>query len=481
MNNIIASISDRIVERRISRLTEKGEFEEARNILRKRNLSKQDDLWLLTSLAVLYQLEGDTDQVLQISREIDTYPSVDEDAHALARWRIARLLKQMGSNEEALSHLLFCVDHWPDNPRVLTLKASILIALEQETDALNTFERVLEIDARNQEAIFGLIDLYWDMGEGDQAEKYIQKYLEKNPDFVLSHFLMALHVYYVEGDPSTSLKYFEDALRLLPSSWSNRILEYHRINPGLKERIIGEYIKALLDCGIDHAAKAMIQETRRGDLYRSLWTYYYTRLEDWDSAIKWAKQGLSKNPDFYNLRFSLGVLYIRTGKLEEAEGELLDALRAAKKNFDVAPDRMANLVVLYHLLENPEKEQEYLQISLSLNAEITYLNFASLYNDLEIWDEALTAVTKALEIDPEWLMALHELAKAQLGSGKHQEAIDTYKVLLERQPNNGMLWLGISQGYAYLNDEGNAVKAARKAIDTGNLSSIQKAKAVELS
>ena len=337
------------------------------------------------------------------------------------------------------------------------------------------------MDDKNQDAILAMVDLYWEMGEGDQAYDFIKEYIENYPDFALTHFLMANHIYNVEGDPRASLPYFEKALYLDPYTRQSRKKKKQYFDPQIDEKVIGWYINALLDCGLNKAAEAMNQEINSGDLYSSFRSHYYSHTRDWDSAIKWAKRGLKKSPEFHNLRFSLGELYIKVGKYEDAERELLEALKVAERNYDVTASRIAAFVVLYHLLGKQEKEKEFLTRSLDLDAERTYLILANFYNDLENWDEALFAAEKAIELDPKWIFAVEELARAQLGSGMNREAIDTYQNLLLKQPNNGKLWLGVARGYTNLGDEEKAINAVRKAIETKNLSSILLSEAVELS
>jgi len=481
MNNTITSISNKLFDRKISRLANKGDYQQARNLLHQRNKSKQDDLWLLTYLAILYQWEGEIDQVLSIASQIENFPYSNDNEYARARWRISRLLFHMGLYEEALGLFSFCVDFWPDNVRVLALYGSLQFAIKQFSESLASYKRVIELDDVNQEAVIAMVDLYWEMGEGDRAYEFIKGTLDKYPDSPLPNYLMANHIYNVQGDPRSALPYYEKALNLNPSNWEGRILNKHLISADLNEIAIGWYSDALLDCGLDKAAEAMNHEVNKGVSYQSSRSYYYSQLKDWTSAIKWAKKGLRKSPDFHNLRFSLGVLYIREGKYEDAERELLKALKDAETKYDVRAERLAVIVVLYNILGDRDKEEVFLQQSIALDADITYLILSRLYNDLEMWEEAFWAAKQALKSNPDWIFAQYEFARSQIGMGENQEAIKIYGSLLKKQPNNGKLWLGVAQGYSNLDDEKRAFEAVRKAIDTRNLSSIHMSEAVELS
>ena len=481
MIKIITSISNKLFDRKISWLANKKEYQHARYLLHQRNKTKQDDLWLLSYLAILYQWEGEVDQVISIACQIENFPYSNDTEYARARWSVSRILFHMGLCEEALGLLSFCVDFWPDNVRVLDLKGSLELAQKQYSNAMDTFKRILALDDRNHEAVIAMVDLYWELGEGDRAYEFIKGYLDNYPDFALAHYIMGNLVYNVQGDPRASLPFFEKALYLNPNTRFNRPINNHHIKPHIYEKVIGWYINALLDCGLNKAAEAMIQDINSSESYSSFRSHYYSHIRDWDSAIKWAKRGLKKSPEFHNLRFSLGELYIKVGLYKDAERELLEALKVAEKNYDVTSERIAAFVVLYQLLGKQEKEKEYLTRSLDLDAERTYLILANFYNDLENWDEALFAAEKAIELDPEWIFAVEELARAQLGSGMNLEAIDTYQNLLLKQPNNGKLWLGVAQGYTNLGDEEKAINAVRKAIETKNLSSILFSEAVELS
>jgi len=480
MENIISSISNKIFEWKISRLAKKGQYQEARQQIRQRSSSKQSDLKKLTSLAILYKWEGDSDQVLETSRQIITYPYSDEEEYALARWRISRLLSDMRRYDEALDSLSFCLDYWPENDRVLALKASLLLSLNQVDAALEHYQHVLEIDDKNHDAISELVDIYWEIGEEDRAFVLIEKYLKDYPDFALAQYLMANLIHNTRGDPRSSLPFYEEALLLSQKTSVDHKSHRDHNSPELEKQIVFWYVNALLDCGLDQAAKAVIREVKNQDFHISLNEHYYLQKEDLDSAIEWAKKGLRKSPDFYRLRFSLGDIYLRTGDLLDAERELQEALRTAEKNYDVTSDRLAAFVVLYRLLEDSGKEEFYLERALELDAELAYLILARLYNDVELWEEALNAANEALRLIPEWIFALSEYARTLMGMERYGEAIKTYQDLINKQPKNGKHWLGIAQGYQILGDKEKALESVRKALDTKNLSSIQKTRAIEL-
>ena len=75
-------------------------------------------------------------------------------------------------------------------------------------------------------------------------------------------------------------------------------------------------------------------------------------------------------------------------------------------------------------------------LELDPDQPFTYSNRAMTYLKQKQFQLALDDAEKALEMDPKYLKAFHRRAKAHAGLGNYEKAIDDFQMLLEKEPEN---------------------------------------------
>jgi tetratricopeptide (TPR) repeat protein len=87
-----------------------------------------------------------------------------------------------------------------------------------------------------------------------------------------------------------------------------------------------------------------------------------------------------------------------------------------------------------------------------------------------MYDEAIEAFNRSLEIDPKNAIAWLELSNALAGQGKPDEAEKAYNESLKIEPRPARVWIKVGGRFASQSQNEEAVKAFDKAIDLDSLS-----------
>jgi tetratricopeptide (TPR) repeat protein len=123
-------------------------------------------------------------------------------------------LRRIGAYEEALERADLLISHRPDRIEPYILKGTIYLEnLKQYESALEQFKRVLDLDPSNRAALYDLGLTYYYMGDLDEAIKWNQGALNRDPDFVLAIYNHG--IYCVDyAQKYNKPKYLDEAKRL---------------------------------------------------------------------------------------------------------------------------------------------------------------------------------------------------------------------------------------------------------------------------
>lgn len=228
--------------------------------------------------------------------------------------------------------------------------------LNERDNGIAGFQRVLELDPRNQKALFNLADISLETGDLDRAAGFCEEALrwdENQPDI----YVVLASVHYGRQDYAKA----EEALQkaVVVSLPDQPILNLHFNLALLCERrnnvpsAIEEYekeighfpdnFKALTNLGIlyegvgsfDKEIEAFrkIVRINAGDYYGHflLAQALLIHRQDNEEAKKLVEQSLRLNPDFAEGHYLLSAIYQKEGNLQKAKGEYERAQRLEKK------------------------------------------------------------------------------------------------------------------------------------------------------
>jgi tetratricopeptide (TPR) repeat protein len=270
---------------------------------------------------------------------------------------------------------------------IILYEGSLLLSKEKYENALEAFEKVLEINPKNELALKGKGDALESLKKYGEALEAFNKVLEINQkdDYVLSG----------KGRILGNLSRYEEALEAF-----NKALE---INP--------MYDNILENKGIT-----------------------LLNLNRYEEALETFNKALEINPTNDNALSKKGIALVNLDRYEEA-------LEAFNKTLEINPKDSYTLANKGEVLLNIDRFEEALEI-LNKAIEIDPKDHHALANiglallNLNREDESLEAFSRALEIEPNCDYTLYYKGVALVFWGRSVEALDTFNHALEINPND---------------------------------------------
>ena len=301
----------------------------------------------IASLGTLY-LNLDTEKSIYYWKKyIELSPESEE-----GYYQIGFAYAKLGKIEEAKKILNESINKFPDNLAPLLALGQIY---ENEKDYLNAaliYEKAINIEPKNILFLIKTGSLYFMAKKYSESEKFLTVALKQYPENINVNFWLSL-LYEEKKDWLRASKHLKITLNKEPS--------------------LAGYIRL---------------------------SYYYTQLEDNDSAISILQKATKLYPDSPEPYFFLGLGYYDLKKYRKAE-KYFDKAVKIQPNF---ADAYFYLGIIYEQLSKFEKSVQYLRKVIELdpgNANaLNYLGYSFADRNINL-DEAETMIKKALEIDPE--------------------------------------------------------------------------------
>lgn len=213
-----------------------------------------------------------------------------------------------------------------------------------EVEQLTTFKKLLEDDRKSKEALYykGNFALY-DLGDPDKAISYFEQVLEKDPNFILAYYDMAVAYrekglqdeiiekyqqalkinpkfpealsnlggqYFIKGKTEEAITYFKKALE----SYPNFIQAQSNLGAALNK--LGRHKEAL-----PHLNKALALDPEFGVAYYNLGNANFG-LNQTQSALEAFNKAVELGVDFPSLHWKLYEIHKKEGRDKDAEKEL---------------------------------------------------------------------------------------------------------------------------------------------------------------
>ena len=162
------------------------------------------------------------------------------------------------------------------------------------------------------------------------------------------------------------------------------------------------------------------------------------RPESFDQAARWYKEAIARDPDFALAIAQLAICQLRRHWLTDplSEAEVVEAGRMAKQAVTIAPD-LAEAHVALGLFH---------------------------YYGFREYDRALTEFQRALELRPNYSLALQFIAFVHRRQGKWDRAVDELKRSIDQDPRDPYVQGGLAETYVFLRKWREAEDTARHAL-----------------
>ena len=162
------------------------------------------------------------------------------------------------------------------------------------------------------------------------------------------------------------------------------------------------------------------------------------RPESFDQAARWYKEAIARDPDFALAIAQLAICQLRRHWLTDplSEAEVMEAGRLAKQALTLAPDLPeAHVAVgLFH------------------------------YYGFRDYEPALTEFQRALELRPNYSLALQFIAFVHRRQGKWDRTLDELKKSIDQDPRDPYVQGGLAETYVFLRRWKEAENTARHAL-----------------
>jgi TolB-like protein/Flp pilus assembly protein TadD len=162
------------------------------------------------------------------------------------------------------------------------------------------------------------------------------------------------------------------------------------------------------------------------------------RPESFDQAARWYKEAIARDPDFALAIAQLAICQLRRHWLTDplSEAEVMEAGRLAKQAVTLAPD-LAEAHVALGLFH---------------------------YYGFREYEQALTEFQRALELRPNYSLALQFIAFVHRRQGKWDRTLDELKKSIDQDPRDPYVQGGLAETYVFLRKWKEAEDAARHAL-----------------
>jgi tetratricopeptide (TPR) repeat protein len=291
---------------------------------------------------------------------------------------------------------------------------------------------------------------------------------------------MADHLFFNVGDAAGSLPFYEKALSLGHGMKNVGWFSQYISTGDYMGEVVNSYLSALDASGFDDLARRVARVECDRVEYQVWTTHQLESNGDAERAERILVRALERHPGAHSWRFRLGRLEMLRKDFEAAEREFRLAIEYSEAKLTQDSWYSAGLALAFEGQGRLDKAAPLLAKERQSNKPRLLEALMTLHADFGNWREALEAALDAMGDDPEDGYTLEHAAKAYSNLGKIQDAVATYKALIELQPRNGKARLALAEMLVQNGLVTQALSSLDQAIESGSLSLPQQAKANEL-
>lgn len=404
--------------------------------------------------------QGNLDKIHEIMEDFKL--SVDPDM----QYEISSYLINLGFVNEAasiLEHLQFL---FPDEAQIKIDRATLLMDLNEEDEALELFLSIPQTSAEYPQALLALADYYQMQGLYEVSEKHINEALELLPEEALLKFAKA-ELLMEMGRLSEAARIYSElskeqdeiaGIRLV-----ERLAEVHRMGASYEDAY-NYYLEALkqntspdLLFGAAYSAFQLEMyeaSIRHGEELSVLDPDYFSgylllaqghaMMENNQKALEVIKEGIMRDEYDKELYLFAGKMALKNSLQDEAEKYLREAVA-------LDPEYMEALYTLVSLLSKDERDEEVIEIIEGLSKDdfewsSLAIFAATSYDRLEEYDKAGVQYKEAYEDYKEDPYFLEKYVYFLIEDGKRQEALKIVEQLRILQPEEPQ-WIDLQQSF----------------------------------
>src|SRR5690242_10701963 len=416
----------------------------------------------LTTLAYLYNEEGDSNRAAQV---LGTIPEAQRTAKLYSA--LGYTYEQQKDYKKAIAAYKKSVDLDKDNLDSIRGLAQNLMNDNQVDAALGQYKTIVDADPHDVQSLLRMAEIYRRNGRFDDALATLKKAEGEVQDSLEVPYNMAV-IYQAQGKPDEAIQILTSLLQksekadgsYTPGERNNRSVFLERLGTIYREngktQLAVETFRKLLTLGDENASRGYQQLI---DTYRE--------AKQWQQATAVAQEAVAKLPKDRNLKMMLAGQLADTGKVEEG----LNLMKGMLKNTPEDREIYLDLAQMYSRLRRFPDAEGALAKAESLSnkpEEKDYVNFVagSVYEHQKKYDRAEEMFRKVLANDPNNAVALNYLGYMLADHGTRlDEALGLVKKAVQLDPQNGAYLDSLGWAYFKLGNYDLAEENLRKAVE----------------
>jgi tetratricopeptide (TPR) repeat protein len=373
--------------------------------------------------------------------------------NVVARYNLGRAHAARGEWEQARQQFAKAIELRPDYMVARTALAQLQVTRGEFEAALKTADEILKLDKDNVNA--RLIESAALMGQkkfGD-SKVMLDAMLKANPG--------SPDVLFQLGVVNLAENKFKDA--------EDSFRRAYQLNPANSRGLMGIVETDMAQNKTDEAVKLLQAESEkapnRTDLMLALGNTA-VRAGKFDFAIQTFNRMLTQTDQ----PRAQGDIYLRLGETYRRKGDLNNAIQALQKSRQTLPDNLIVLSTLALVLDTagrkPEAAQVYeATIKLNPNDGVALNNLAFLMAETGgNLDEALTKAQHAKQLLPNLFEVSDTLGWIYLKKNLPANAIDIFKDLVSKQPDQATYHYHLGMAYSQQGDKSKALEQLKEAL-----------------
>ncbi len=340
---------------------------------------------------------------------------------SIGRLKYAEFLGQSGKVDEGLTELGAVNTEAPDYLPAWIVRARLLSSKGDYDEALKTLENVFSRDNENYDARVVAAQTLLAKGDGAKAVESLERLDQKMPNVGPTQLLLA-QAYLATSDRAKAIGILEKAVESHPEfTEAATLLGQLQLQSGNPDAAI-RTLQALLEARPNLAAAQLFLATALQAAGRL------------DEALAMA-QNLEKTvPNAFEPQFLIGVIHQQKGEIDQARA-------AFERAILVKPDYMpavAQLVMLDVGLKDFDAAKKRADAFAEKNSASPAAHFlvGRVHASAGEWEQAETALSRALEIDPAFAPAYGLFSEALVANNRARETLDRMDAVLEKSPDN---------------------------------------------
>lgn len=463
-----------------------------------------------TSLCVILMKLNDILETIKYAQQAKTF---DDDY--IFDFIIGTAYMKNKEFDKALEPLKSALEKGPRNLGTLNSLGTCYMATGNTAKAISTYEKALEINPKAPMAYYNIGSAYQIQQNHSKAVEYLRKALELDED---ESFLVALAMSEVKlGQFENALKHYKQLALLCPSK------ENYKYNVVTCYEALGDFSTAIkmLEGMVYVNPKYTLPAQKLASLYIKTnqlvkakeiydnillknkvtaeimhqYAILSSSLCDSDTAERMLKKVIKMNPEIAKAHKDLGIIYLNKRLFDYAEDEFQTALKLAPNDFEilfeygnylysisknleadryygealeVAPNNVLALTFMglnKLILNKLDEAYDYIMKAVKIEPNHEYVQFCAgriLYARGE-YEDAKRYLIRAVEQNPD-IETQNTLALTYFQLGEYEQALNIFKNIDVKRPQNISVLMEIARCYEALKDNDSALKYLDKVV-----------------